>query len=304
MGRAGRVREGVCFRLYSREDLMYFRDRSAPEIQRTPLEQTCLILRATNRVSKCSTFLQTVMDAPSEQGAAVSECIALGAMHPGGAEEVTALGRLLSRMPVTPRLGKMLLHGLVWGCLPPLLSLAAQQQARDPFMMSGGQRADAQDQDRGATRKYALHHQTLENIAAIRGLLERALPHSSSIIAKERSFPSQWLVYQEKGEWAGTAGMGGSNMVCLRGITMVTPAGLALFGGALTANTSKTLLWVGDDISFSTSAQVCDLIARLRGTVDLIIARRIAKPSEPCSQAERAVLAAATTLLRERFQCK
>eukprot|EP01062_Namystynia_karyoxenos_P078516 TRINITY_DN809_c0_g1_i2.p1 TRINITY_DN809_c0_g1~~TRINITY_DN809_c0_g1_i2.p1 ORF type:complete len:1791 (+),score=482.24 TRINITY_DN809_c0_g1_i2:97-5373(+) len=381
MGRAGRVRPGVCFRLYSKATYEAFRERPTPEIQRTPLEQTCLVLRATNRVRRCADFLHEVMDHPSSRAvdAAVNECIALGAMK--GEEEITPLGYLLARLPVTPRMGRMLIHGVVWGCLPPLLTLAATMQARDPFLMGGGNRVDAQeakyevsqgsrsdhlavaeayrrweaDPRQGA--KLSLGQGICEQIAGIRGLLrknlhelqfdtdswdasrsvdqelirglvcgalypnvaraqtfvknentgrmdvqfntlrERAVPHSTSVVSKEKSFPSQWLVYQEKGEWVHQEGRGG--ICCLRGITMVTAAGLALFGGPLTTTPSRDYLWVGNDISFRTTPDVCDMIARLRGVIDDIMWRHIMRPEESSSEAERKVLNVVLQLLRE-----
>lgn len=44
-GRAGRVREGSCYRLYSKQRLASFPSRELPELLRTPLEQVCLQIK-------------------------------------------------------------------------------------------------------------------------------------------------------------------------------------------------------------------------------------------------------------------
>ena len=60
-GRAGRVRPGTCYKLYSRYlEKKYMPPHAIPEIQRVPLEQLCLTLKAMN-IQKVHDFLMKVL---------------------------------------------------------------------------------------------------------------------------------------------------------------------------------------------------------------------------------------------------
>jgi HrpA-like RNA helicase len=59
-GRAGRVRPGTCYKLYSRFlENKYMPSHAVPEIQRVPLEQLCLTLKAMN-IQNSHDFLMKV----------------------------------------------------------------------------------------------------------------------------------------------------------------------------------------------------------------------------------------------------
>ena len=61
---------------------------------------------------------------------------AIGAMKLSHGQDVlTPLGRHLSQLPVDPRVGKMLLLGAIFGCLSPILTIAAGLAYRDPFVL-------------------------------------------------------------------------------------------------------------------------------------------------------------------------
>eukprot|EP00959_Pyramimonas_sp_CCMP1952_P128612 2689558-Pyramimonas_sp.AAC.1 len=48
--------------------------------------------------------------------------------------ELTALGHHLASLPVDARVGKMLIHAAVLGCLDPVLTIAAMLSTRSPFV--------------------------------------------------------------------------------------------------------------------------------------------------------------------------
>lgn len=56
----------------------------------------------------------------------------IGAMDEN--ENLTALGRHLSHLPVQPGIGKMILMGAIFGTLDPMLTIAAASTVKDPFM--------------------------------------------------------------------------------------------------------------------------------------------------------------------------
>lgn len=59
--------------------------------------------------------------------------------------ELTALGFHLATLPVDPRVGKMMIYGALFGCVDPLLTLAAAMSSRSPFLSPFDQRDQADE---------------------------------------------------------------------------------------------------------------------------------------------------------------
>lgn len=149
-GRAGRVRAGFCFRLYTSQVSNSMRDHQVPEMQRVPLEELCLQIKALatpsvaseatltaggpSRHSDIVTFLSKALQPPNIHSvhAAIKVLQDLGAIDQH--EDLTALGMTLAKLAVPPRFGKMLIYGALLGCLEPLLTIAAAACFRDPFV--------------------------------------------------------------------------------------------------------------------------------------------------------------------------
>jgi ATP-dependent helicase HrpA len=144
-GRCGRVREGICVRLY---DETSFQTRPAftdPEIKRTGLAGVILRMKALD-LGDVETF--PFLDAPNprsiSEGYRVLE--ELGALD--DERELTPLGQRLARLPVDPRIGRMILAGAERGCLPEVLVVAAALELQDPRERPRGleQKADQSHQ--------------------------------------------------------------------------------------------------------------------------------------------------------------
>ncbi|XP_036062791.1 ATP-dependent RNA helicase DHX29 isoform X1 [Onychomys torridus] len=142
-GRAGRVRDGFCFRLYTRERFEGFLDYSVPEILRVPLEELCL------HIMKCDLgspedFLSKALDPPQLQ--VISN--AMNLLRKIGACELseprlTPLGQHLAALPVNVKIGKMLIFGAIFGCLDPVATLAAVMTEKSPFTTPIGRKDEA-----------------------------------------------------------------------------------------------------------------------------------------------------------------
>ncbi len=128
-GRCGRVADGISVRLYSEEDFNARPPFTDPEVLRSSL--AAVILRALSlNLGKVEDF--PFLDPPSPR--AITDGYAL--LHELGAvDEVNALtdtGRELARLPLDPRVGRMLVAARAEGCLEQVLVIAAALSVRDP----------------------------------------------------------------------------------------------------------------------------------------------------------------------------
>nr|XP_054507733.1 ATP-dependent RNA helicase DHX29 isoform X3 [Agelaius phoeniceus] len=142
-GRAGRVRDGFCFRMYTRDRFESFMEYSVPEILRVPLEELCL------HIMKCSLgspedFLSRALDPPQQQviGNAMNLLRKIGACHLNE-PKLTPLGQHLAALPVNVKIGKMLIFGAIFGCLDPVATLAAVMTEKSPFTTPIGRKDEA-----------------------------------------------------------------------------------------------------------------------------------------------------------------
>ncbi|KAL5704172.1 RNA helicase [Ranunculus cassubicifolius] len=132
-GRAGRVKPGICFCLYTRhrfENLM--RPYQAPEILRMPLMELCLQVKSLS-LGYIKSFLMKAIEPPREEAmtSALSTLYEVGAIE--GDEELTPLGYHLAKLPVDVLIGKMMIYGGIFCCLSPILSISACLSYKSPF---------------------------------------------------------------------------------------------------------------------------------------------------------------------------
>jgi ATP-dependent RNA helicase DHX29 len=171
-GRAGRVRPGVCYCLYTQHRFeSVLRRYQIPEIARVPLEELILQLHLMH-LGPAATFLESVLEPPppkavassvaaleeigalqlvpapaagtttagsKQTGAAAAAAAAAGGGKAGGGvvEVLTPLGRHLAMLPLDPRLGKLLVLGACLGCLAPALVRHATARQQQNTMIAG-----------------------------------------------------------------------------------------------------------------------------------------------------------------------
>lgn len=156
-GRAGRVQEGFCYRLYSKHQEEQFVDFFLPEMLRTPLDQLCLQIRVM-QLGMVDEFLSKVMEPPDGSAIALSirKLVGLSAMD--SEQNLTPLGYHLSKLPVEPQIGKMILMGAIFSCLDPVLTIAANLSFKDPFLVPLGRERDADRQRKKLANGYNSDH--------------------------------------------------------------------------------------------------------------------------------------------------
>ncbi len=128
-GRCGRTSPGICIRLYSEQD---FDNRAAftpPEIQRANLASVILQMDHL-RVGNIESF--PFLDPPEHRqindGYKLLE--ELGAIERRGV--LTKIGQQLARLPIDPRLGRMILASSKLHCLREVLIIVSALAAQDP----------------------------------------------------------------------------------------------------------------------------------------------------------------------------
>ncbi|KAK5122101.1 hypothetical protein LTR85_004347 [Meristemomyces frigidus] len=140
-GRAGRVRAGKCYKLYTRSAETKMAERPEPEIRRVPLEQLCLSVKAMG-VSDVPAFLSSALTPPETLAVAgaLNLLSRIGALDKN---ELTALGRHLSMIPADLRCGKLIVYGAAFGCLDACLTIAATLTVKSPFVSPQAKREES-----------------------------------------------------------------------------------------------------------------------------------------------------------------
>ncbi len=127
-GRAGRTSPGVAIRLHSKADHLAQPDFTEPEILRTSLASVILQMAAL-RLGSLTDF--PLLDKPNQRAVrdGTALLIELGALDQKG--RITRLGRKLARLPIDPRLARMLLEADRLGCASEVLVIVAALSIQD-----------------------------------------------------------------------------------------------------------------------------------------------------------------------------
>jgi ATP-dependent helicase HrpA len=152
-GRCGRVESGICIRLYSEDDFMSRSEFTDPEILRTNLASVILQM-TTLGLGDIAAF--PFVEAPDrrniQDGIRLLE--ELGAMDEKAGtgthsnKRLTDIGRKLSRLPIDPRLARMVLAAPKLGCLKEVMVITAALSIQDPRERPSDRQQSADDKHR------------------------------------------------------------------------------------------------------------------------------------------------------------
>lgn len=197
-GRCGRVAPGVCIRLYSEQDFAARPRYTEPEILRTNLAAVLLQMAAL-QIGDIEKF--PFLDPPDRRSVrdGVQLLVELGAFDGRGA--ITELGRRLARLPVDPRLGRMILQAETEGCVREMLVLAAALSIPDP-------RERPSDREEAAREKHARFADEHSDFMSYLNLWHylRGQRKSLSGSAFRRMCRSEFLHYLRIREWQDLVG--------------------------------------------------------------------------------------------------
>ena len=133
-GRAGRMREGSCYYLFSRVKFDVLKDQLDPDILRHPLHETALDIKMLG-LGGIKEFLNRMVDPPKDYvvEGAIKTLKAIGALQ-DEAELLTVLGYLMTKIPIDPVLAKMSILGAITNCLNVVVSAACSLSEKQPFL--------------------------------------------------------------------------------------------------------------------------------------------------------------------------
>jgi len=193
-GRCGRVAPGICIRLYSEADYNARDQYTPPEIQRTNLASVILQTAAL----KLGPLEEFPFLEPPRTGNITDGyrmLFELGALDEQN--RLTEIGRKLSRLPVDPRVGRIVLGGHEENCLHEILIIAAALELQDPRerpvdQQQAADEAQAKFQDEKSDflsylKLWDFYHQQRSNLS--RGQLRKACQQN-------------FLSYNRLREWA------------------------------------------------------------------------------------------------------
>ena len=136
-GRCGRVQDGICIRLYSRED---FADRplyTIPEILRSNLAGVILRMLSLN-LGLVTSFPFIDRPQPKSIRDGIETLRDLGALTRDESEteaelyKLTEIGQTMSQFPLDPRVSRMIIEAKKEGCLNEIAVIAAALSIQDP----------------------------------------------------------------------------------------------------------------------------------------------------------------------------
>ncbi|EGR4227294.1 ATP-dependent RNA helicase HrpA [Vibrio cholerae] len=149
-GRCGRTEEGICIRLYSKEDFLSRPEFTDPEILRTNLASVILQMTALGLGDiEAFPFVEAPDKRNIQDGVRLLE--ELGAINDqikDPKKRLTESGKQLARLPIDPRLARMVLEASKLGCLKEVMIIASALSIQDPRERPSDKQQSADDKHR------------------------------------------------------------------------------------------------------------------------------------------------------------
>ncbi len=193
-GRCGRVADGVCIRLYEETDFQTRTRFTDPEILRSSLASVILRMKSLHL-----TAIETFPFIEPPPGRAIADGYQLlnelGAVDDDNA--LTPLGRELARLPLDPRVGRMILAARDQGSLAEVLIIASALSVQDPR----DRPIEAQEQADQAHRRFADDRSEFLQWLKIWKWFDEAIAHKKSNRQLADACRANFLSHLRLREW-------------------------------------------------------------------------------------------------------
>ncbi|HRM51597.1 MAG TPA: ATP-dependent RNA helicase HrpA, partial [Acinetobacter johnsonii] len=200
-GRCGRIAPGVCIRLYSEEDFQSRPEFTEPEIKRTNLASVILQMqslglgaledfdfieppdhRLVNDGRKLLVVLGAMSDKNPSKVTDEKQSVTSSSVGKGGIQGgLTKIGQKMAKMPIDPRLARMILGGAHFGVLNEVLVIVAALAVQDP-------RERPADKQMQADQKHALFREADSDFLFYIKLWEALVANRDMSENKRRTF--------------------------------------------------------------------------------------------------------------------
>ncbi len=172
-GRCGRVAAGVCIRLYEEQDYLQRPKFTEPEILRSSLASVILRMKSLHLADvETFPFIEPPLGRAIADGYQLLQ--ELGAVDEFN--QLTPLGKQLAKLPLDPRVGRMILAGRENACLSELLIIASALSVQDPR----DRPMEAQAAADQAHKKFADEKSEFQSYLKIWKWFEEAIEHKKS----------------------------------------------------------------------------------------------------------------------------
>jgi ATP-dependent helicase HrpA len=198
-GRCGRVASGVAIRLYAEEEFNERPEFTTPEILRTSLASVILRMAALE-LGPISEFPFIEPPTPRQVEDGYRLLFELGAID--GERALTKMGQELARLPVDPRIGRLLLAAREFDCLSEMVIIASALSIPDPRDRPQAVR-DAADRAHEEFRDEASDFQQLINLWKF---FDNEFVHKKSNRKLYETCREHFLSYVRMREWRDLAG--------------------------------------------------------------------------------------------------
>ncbi len=193
-GRCGRVAAGVCIRLYDEKDYLQRPKFTEPEILRSSLAAVILRMKAL-RLAEVESF--PFIEPPL--GRAIADGYQL-LQELGAVDELNALtasGRELAKLPLDPRVGRMILAARDHDCLTEVLIIASALSVQDPR----DRPMEAQAAADNAHKKFADDKSEFNSFLKIWKWFEEAIEHKKTNRQLQDNCRANFLSQLRLREW-------------------------------------------------------------------------------------------------------
>jgi ATP-dependent helicase HrpA len=193
-GRCGRVAAGVCIRLYEEKDYLQRPAFTEPEILRSSLASVILRMKSLHL-----TDVETFPFIEPPPGRAIADGYQLlqelGAVDDNN--QLTKLGRQLGKLPLDPRVGRMILAALDNVCLREVLIIAAALSVQDPR----DRPLEVQAAADAAHKKFADEKSEFQSYLKIWSWFEEAIEHKKTNRQLQDACRANFLSQMRLREW-------------------------------------------------------------------------------------------------------
>ncbi|MFC5474922.1 ATP-dependent RNA helicase HrpA [Paraherbaspirillum soli] len=193
-GRCGRVAAGVCIRLYEEQDYLQRPKFTEPEILRSSLASVILRMKSLHL-----TDVETFPFIEPPPGRAIADGYQLlqelGAVDDNN--QLTKTGRQLAKLPLDPRVGRMILAALENVCLNEVLIIAAALSVQDPR----DRPLEAQGAADQAHKKFADEKSEFQSYLKIWKWFEEAIEHKKTNRQLQDNCRANFLSQLRLREW-------------------------------------------------------------------------------------------------------